>query len=130
MSVRMLSMLSSAPAGLAGVAKGAGSLAVTAGDADKDVVQCGLRSDLGFQFRWGADFLESALVENADAVAEGVGLLHDVGRQQDRRPGSLAKIANMVPDGVAGDRIETNGRLIHDEHCGAVQRALRDLKPT
>ena len=67
-------------------------------------------------------------MENADAVAERVRFPHDMGREQDRRAEAVTQIAHVVPHGIAGHRIETDSRLVHDEDGRAVQHALRDLE--
>src|SRR6266516_2233783 len=71
-----------------------------------------------------------AVMHDADARAQAIGLLHRVGRHEDRHIRLRAQHQEMVPDGLARNRVQADRRLIQEEHTGLVQQRLRDLQAT
>lgn len=70
-----------------------------------------------------------AVVDDADAVAELLGLLHVVRGVDDceaRRP----KIPDALQDGVPTLRVNADGRLVEDEKAGSVEQAGADVEPS
>src|SRR6478672_9933183 len=74
----------SRPADLADAARALGAVEAAAGRVAEDVVERRGRSQLAFQLGRGALRLDAPEVHQRDAIAEQLGLLHVVGRQQDR----------------------------------------------
>ena len=71
---------------------------------------------------------ELAVVHDGDAVAEEVGLLHVVGRQDDRHAGLFVELADVLPDVAARLGVEAQGRLVEEEDLGPVDQAAGDLE--
>ena len=65
-----------------------------------------------------------ASVDDCDVVAEGFGLIQQVGREQDRDP-VVAERADDVVDEGAAPRVETGGGLIEDDHARAANERAR-----
>src|SRR5262245_43133388 len=63
--------------------------------------------------------------EHRDLVAEPLGFVHVVGRDQDRGP-AAAEIADPLPQELADAGIETGRRLVEDEQSGAVHERQSD----
>src|SRR3712207_7953161 len=53
------------------------------------------------------------------------GLVHVVRRHEDRDLGAAAQVAQVVPDGRAGLRVESDGRLVEEEDLWRVHEAAR-----
>jgi len=68
-------------------------------------------------------------VHQRDAVAESIGLLHVVRRQQHRHPRLLAQLLDVLPHPLARERVEADRRLVEDEQRGPVDERLSKLKP-
>jgi hypothetical protein len=58
-------------------------------------------------------------VDDRHTVAELVGLLEVLGREEDRGPGGV-DAPDLGPDGQPRSRVEAGGRLVEEEHVGRV----------
>ena len=67
-----------------------------------------------------------AVVDDGDAVAEFVGLLHVVGGEDDG-DSLFAQAADGVPHGDAALRVEAGAGLVEEEHLGAMGDGAGDL---
>ena len=68
---------------------------------------------------------EAAVVDDADAVAQGLGLVHVVGGHEDRGA-ALADGADHVPHGQAGLGVERGGELVEEDELGPVDQGQGD----
>ena len=71
---------------------------------------------------------EAAGVDDADAVAEPLGLLHVVGGVEDGEA-LAAQGLDALEDGVAALRVDADGRLVEHEELRPVQQADGDVGP-
>src|SRR5436309_322004 len=71
---------------------------------------------------------ESAVVDDREAVAERLGLLKIVGRDQRRLPLRFER-KNIVPDGTARLNIHAQGRLIQVDELRIVQEGACERQP-
>ena len=62
-----------------------------------------------------------------NAVAA-IGLVHEVGRQEDGDPIIAGEIDQRAPEGIAGDRVDTRGGFVENEHRRSVQQSHRQLQ--
>jgi hypothetical protein len=62
------------------------------------------------------------VVDDSDAIAQGLGLVHVVRDQYHRDP-SLSHVINQSPGFPAGFRIESRGQLVQDRDLGLPTRA-------
>ena len=60
------------------------------------------------------------MVDDADALAEGLGLLEVMGRVEDRRAGG-AEVADEFQDVGPRLRVDAHRRFIQEEQLGAMQ---------
>ena len=63
-----------------------------------------------------------------DAVAA-LGLVHEMGREEDGDAVVAGEIDQCAPEGVAGDRIDARGRLVENQHGRPVQHGHGKLQP-
>ena len=77
----------------------------------------------------GVEGNDLAMVDDGDAVAV-LSLVHVVGREEDGEVLLTAEIANILPDAVAGLRIESQRRLVEEQHSREMYEAPCDLKPS
>ena len=70
---------------------------------------------------------DAARVDDADAVAEPLGLLHVVRRVEDGHA-ALSKLVHGFEDGVAALRIDAHGGLVEDEQLRLVEQADADVE--
>ena len=96
-----------------------------AGAADVDAVA---GAELGDQLAAGALGHQPALVDDADPVAEALGLLHVV-RGVEHRQALAAERLDALEDGVAALRVDAHGRLVEHQELGVVQQAGGDVGP-
>ena len=54
--------------------------------------------------------------------------LRDVLGRDDQRPSLRPQAAQLVPDGLAQDRVDAGGRLVDEEHFGVVDERARELE--
>ena len=80
------------------------------------------------EVRGRADGEHLARMHQRDAVAA-LGLVHEVGREEDGHAVVTRKIDQRAPERVAGDRIDTRGWLVENEHGRSVQHGHRKLQP-
>ena len=57
-------------------------------------------------------------MHESDAVEERVRLLYEVRGQEYGRPELPPKTGDHAPDGVPGNRVQTDGRLVQEENLG------------
>ena len=69
-----------------------------------------------------------AVVDDRDPLAEGVGLLHVVRREEDRLALAV-EVAEDLPEVDAGLRVDARGRLVEEEHARPVRERARDHQP-
>ena len=85
-------------------------------------------TDPGLQLRRRPERDDLALVDDGDAIAE-LGLVHVVRGHEDGDVLARAHRVQVVPDLVARLWIETERRLVEEQHLRVVQDAARDLQP-
>ena len=100
-----------------------------AGGVAEDVVERRVRSQIALELGGRAFGLDAPEVHQGDAVAEQLGLLHVVGRQQDGHARRLLQLLHPLPHAVARHRIEAHRRLVEHEHARPVDERLRELEP-
>ena len=93
-------------------------------DADRDDVA----GDLPLELVGGALGHDLALVDDREAVGEGVGLLEVVGRQEDRRA-QRSEVADLLPHAGAGLRVEARRRLVEEQHSRPMDDPQADVEP-
>ena len=71
---------------------------------------------------------DQALVHDDQPVAELLGLVHVVGGDHQRDAG-LLEPEQLVPQHVAGLRVEAGGGLVEQQQVGAVDQAAGDREP-
>ena len=69
-----------------------------------------------------------AVVEDRDPLAERVGLLHVVRREQDRQPVPV-EVAEDPPEVDSRLRVDPRGRLVEEEHLRPVGERAGDHQP-
>ena len=70
-----------------------------------------------------------AVVEDDEPVAQALGLVHEVGRQQDRLA-LLEQVLQALPHQVTRLRVEAGGRLVEEHQVGVVdERAAEREAP-
>ena len=99
-------------------------LVAVAVDADRHDVA----GDLALELVRRALGHDPAVVDDREAVAQRVGLLEVVGRQEDGGAG-LAQPADLVPHPRPGLRIEAGRRLVEEEQRRPVDHADADVEP-
>src|SRR6185503_6072713 len=68
---------------------------------------------------------DPALVHDREAMAQALGLFHEV-RGEDERLAFLRQAPQPLPDQVARLRIEAGGRLVHEDHLRIVDERARE----
>ena len=68
-----------------------------------------------------------ALVDDADTVAEALGLLHVVGRVEDGHA-ALAQRVDRLEDGVAALRVDADGGLVEHQQLRLMQQTDADVE--
>ena len=63
-----------------------------------------------------------------DAVAA-LGLVHEMGREEDGDAVVAREVDQRAPEGVARDRVDARGRLVEDQHGRPVQHRDGELQP-
>ena len=87
-----------------------------------------LPADQGDQLAPGALGPDAALVDDPDPVAEPLGLLHVVGRVEDRHA-LLLERGDAGEDRVAALGVDAHGRLVEHQQAGVVEQADADVEP-
>ena len=77
----------------------------------------------------GALGLDLSLVDDADAVAEALGLLHVVRRVEHGHPLAREEL-DALEDRVARLRVHAHGGLVEDEQLGTVEQPDGDVQPS
>ena len=83
---------------------------------------------VGGELRGRSDRGEAAGGDDRDPVAELLGFVHPVRREQDRRA-PLPQIAHELPRGRAGVRVHARGRLVEEQHLRATDERAREREP-
>src|SRR5690242_213311 len=117
-------------AGANEVTEAASSLEPGAGEEAEHVVERGVRPDLGPERVGGADRREHAAVHDRDAVAQHLGLLHVVGREEHGQPGGVTQPLDVVPEHRARGRVEADGGLVEEQDNRTVEHRHRELEPS
>ena len=71
---------------------------------------------------------DQAVVDDRDAVAELVGLLEVLRREEDRRALAVDP-AQLLPDRQPAGRVEAGGRLVEEQDLGLVHERRREVEP-
>ena len=71
---------------------------------------------------------EQPVVHDRDPVAEPVGFVHVMRRQQDGQAGRFFQLVDHFPDGAARDRIEARRRLVEEEDLRRMYQAARNFQ--
>src|SRR5207253_8148076 len=72
---------------------------------------------------------DPALVHDRDPVAESLGFVEVVGREQDRYVAARAQLLDHVEQLVPDAGIETHRRLVEKEHSRIREEGARNLEP-
>jgi hypothetical protein len=67
---------------------------------------------------------EAPVVHDGEAVAEALGLVHEMRREQ-HRLALLQQLLQALPDQVARLRVEAGGRLVEEQQVGVVHQRAR-----
>ena len=73
----------------------------------------------------GRRLRKDAPVADQHELVAAIGLVHHVARDEQRRPG-LREPVERVPEIAAQHRVESDGRLVEDEHVGATEQRGRE----
>src|SRR6478609_9331827 len=73
---------------------------------------------------------ELAVIDNGNAVAETVSLIHVVRRNQYGEIALLLDAGDHFPNGNAGNRIKPGGGLVEEKYSWAMDETARDFQPT
>ena len=91
------------------------------------VEQHGAIEEATLQVVGRADHRDAPVVDDADALGV-LGLIEVVGREEDRGAVGVAGGPQVVPEAAPADRVEAGGRLVEEQHAGAVHEAADDLE--
>src|ERR1700728_167222 len=80
-----------------------------------------------FQSHWRVESDELAVVDNGDAVAQSVSLVHVVSRDQNCKLPLALNIAKHLPHRNARNGVEPGGGLVEKKYSGMMHQAARDL---
>ena len=70
-----------------------------------------------------------AAVDDCDPIAQRLGLVHVMRRERDGDLAFLAQRFEQVPHGAAALRVESDSRLVEEQHVGRMNQAARDFEP-
>ena len=84
-------------------------------------------ADERFEAGGGIESDQATLVNDADAVAERIGLEHVMGGEQDGLALGL-EVADDLAELASADGIETDGRLVQEKDFGVVQEGAGDVE--
>src|SRR5262249_22007199 len=88
------------------------------------VLEVGLGPDPSGELSGLADRPDGPLVHEGDAVAQRLGLLHVVGREQHGETG-VPEVVDAFPHARSSDRIQPDRRLVEDHQRGPIDEGLR-----
>src|ERR1700722_2333608 len=93
----------------------------TSGGVEEDVVECHFppepRLQIALEAGRGSFADDQSVVDDRETIAELVGLLEVLRRQENRRA-ALVDAPPLVPDGAAASRVEAGRRLVEEEDSG------------
>src|SRR5687768_7507718 len=81
------------------------------------------------QLGGGSDGHDATVVDHRDTMRHAIRLIHVVRREEHRHAFRLIEALHVRPHLVATLRIETERRLVEEEHSRRVEQAARDLQP-
>lgn len=73
---------------------------------------------------------DAAVVNNGDLFSDPLGFLDIVSGEKDGDVFLVVEVFKVVPDAVAGLRIQTDGGFIKKEDAGVMKQAPRDFQTT
>src|SRR5580658_408324 len=98
-------------------------------EAGEHILQRRVRpADAGLQFGGGPEADEMPPVEHPDSSAQAVGLLHVMRGHHDRRAVVAAETLDLLPDRVAGQRVQSDRGLVEEQDPRSVHERLGDLE--
>src|ERR1019366_2808359 len=109
-------------------AEAAAGIKDVAGIVDEDVIQCMADAKRGFEFFAGTKRSQLAQVHDCNAITMALRLLEVMGREEQGRAVVAPQINEMSPDSIARNRVQSDGRLIEEEHLRPMQRGLGDFQ--
>src|ERR1035441_2371827 len=110
------------------VAEGATGIQGAAGIVDEDVIQRVTGAKGCLEFFAGAQRSDLAQVHDRDAITMALRFLQVMGGEEQGRAVVGPQINEMFPNRVARNRVQTDGRLIEEEHPRSMQRGLGDFQ--
>src|ERR1022692_2025339 len=100
-----------------------------AGIVNEDIIErVAAVAQRGLEFFAGAKRIQLAQMHDRDAIAIALRLLQVMGREEQGRSVVGSQINEMLPNSVARNRVQSDGRLIEEEHPRPMQRGLGDFK--
>ena len=99
-----------------------------AGIMDEDVIQRVAGAKRGFEFLAGAQRCHLAQMHDCHAITMALRLLQIMRGEEQRRAVIGPHIHEMLPNRVARNRVQPDGRFIEEEHFGPMQRGLGDFQ--
>src|ERR1035438_1268868 len=111
------------------VAEGATGIKGAAGIVDEDVIQRVAGAKRGLELFAGAQRSHLAQVHDRDAITMALRFLQVMGGEEQGRAIVGPQINEVLPNRVARNRVQPNGRLIEEEHPRPMQRGLGDFQP-
>src|SRR4051794_10947641 len=113
--------------GTADIAQPPSGLHLMAGDDREDLLE--LADAVLAQQRLGLALLdEVAVVDDRQALAVALGLLHQVRGDDDRRARALAQRMEALPHQPSRRRVQADGGLVEEQHARVVEQRAGDLQ--
>ena len=70
-----------------------------------------------------------AAVDDRDPVAQRFGFVHVVRGERNGKPGVAPQLLEQIPHGAPALRVESDSRLVEEQHLGRMDEPARDLQP-
>ena len=86
-----------------------------------------IAADAALEIGGAVECLNLSVVDDRDAAAV-FGLIEVMRGHENRNADFLAELADVVPDGAAGLRIEAGGRFVEEQHLGMMHQAAGDFE--
>src|ERR1017187_2218143 len=112
------------------VAEGAAGIQGAAGIVYEDLIQRVARAERGLEFFARAKRSHLAQVHDRDAITMALRLLKVMGGEEQGRAIVGPQINEVFPNRVARNRVQSDGRLVEEDHPWSMQRGLGDFQPT